>query len=135
MAQEYVGYQAPKVDNTYWGFYDWVLLPNGRRQLVTGPEEVVQACERRLRLWRGAWMFDTTHGFPYWKYLGAPDEPETLKAMELEAAEVIMLDPRIRTLDRLNLIADSKNRIYIIEFEVTLVDGTVLEREFTFAKP
>lgn len=131
MAQEYAGYQAPRVDSTYFGFYDFVLGPDGRRELVLGPREVVQACERRLRLWRGSWMFDATHGFPYWKYMGAPDSTDVLRAMKMEMAEVIMRDPRIARLDRLDIIVDRKTRVYVIEFEVTLVDGTTLRREFS----
>jgi hypothetical protein len=119
MAGDYNGFRAEKVEDSK-GYYDVIYDPVTRREVeVTGPLEIAQACELRLRLWQTGWILDREHGFPWFRFLGQKFDPRlpTERAfLDGWVRYVAQKDPRLKRVRTVTMDLD-KNRHLVLALE------------------
>jgi len=116
------------------GYFDLQLDDQGRVKLVTGPVEVAQAAELRLRLWMKGWFLDVDHGFPWERIVGRKDF--TREEFIMWAVKVILRDERIRAVTYTNIISfppdgggeRAKEGILEFEWRGTTMSGEELQK-------
>lgn len=132
MATEpYRGHISMRV-NARNGYFDFEYGPAGEAIEIDGPLEVSQAARLRLVLWRGGWVLDRSHGFPWHQFLGRKDVTSELLRMQMQA--VILRDARIRRVNEITVEPDDKNRVWHVRWLGETATGEALLDEFSLGR-
>lgn len=98
---------------------------NGDFVIINGPDEVAQCIEISFGTNLGEWFLNEAAGTDQVKLL----EKTTDSEARAEVLRVLSQEDRIATIESISVTTDKKARKRNIHYVVTLIDGTVLERE------
>ena len=104
------------------------LVFNGQNKLmmIYDNDEIAQSCERSLTTNKKEWFLNKDFGLDY-ELLHQKTLNENY--LRVEIIEALTIDPRVKTILNLSIIADETNRTAQISFKIILSDGTTVESE------
>lgn len=100
---------------------------NGDIVLISDSDEVAQCIEISLAINMGEWFLDESKGTEHMRLLDQATDDES----RAEVIRVISQEVRVANIESIVVTSDYKKRKRVIEYVVTLVDGTILERTVT----
>ncbi len=104
------------------------LVFDGQNKLIMirDNDEIAQSCERTLTTNKKEWFLNKDFGLDY-ELL----HQKTLNENYLRVGiiEALTIDPRVKTILNLAIIADETNRTAQISFKIILNDGTTVKSE------
>lgn len=100
-------------------------LADGVVVVLGGPQFVRQKIATRLKFFLGEWFLDLREGIPYYRdsLVKNPD----LEIVRTLYRAVILSVQEVKRIDRLDLKYDSGKRTLGVEFDISLIDGGVLQ--------
>jgi len=113
------------------GQEDIVFGRKTRRLLaVSGPQEVSQAVELRLRTWQGEFWLRPLDGVPWFRHFG---KGVPLELVRLDVLAGIYQDERVQQVTSMSDVEqpNAQERTLWLDWEGIMVDGAVLRREGT----
>lgn len=104
-----------------------LVLVNGEFQVVEGDEELAQAVRIELSTYKNEWFLDAQMGVDYYGkvLVKQPNEEE----IRTELVQAILREPRMRSVDTLNILIDRRQRKLSVSFQATARDGSTLVME------
>ncbi len=102
-----------------------LLFENGDFKLTENEFEVSQCVEIDLGINQGDWFLNLLKGTDHSLIL----EKSSDAMARAEVYRVLGNEDRIDTINNVEVVSDRKRRVRSIYFDVTLVDGTELEKE------
>ena len=105
---------------------DLVFDGQNKLMMIYDNDEIAQSCERSLTTNKKEWFLNKDFGLDY-ELL----HQKTLNENYLRVGiiEALTIDPRVKTILNLAIIADETNRTAQISFKIILNDGTTVESE------
>lgn len=98
---------------------------NGDFVMVDGADEVTQCIEIDLGTDIGDWFLNELAGTDHSKILDKSTDEEA----RAEIFRVLGNEPRVEEINSVEIRSDTKQRVRAIYFDVTLIDGTALQKE------
>ena len=94
--------------------------------MISGPEELAQCVRLTLGTNRNEWFLDLDMGIDFSTFLGKYPNAEAMRE-ELRAG--IFQEPRVLTVDGVEILADTRTRKQALSFVATAEDGIVISEE------
>lgn len=102
-----------------------LVISQGDLQLVEGNDEIKQCVEVSLGTNRAEWFLNPEIGLSFEHVLGKATDDQ----ISAEISLAISQEPRINTIEVLEIARDNKRRKLEVYFEGTTVDGDTIEGE------
>ncbi|OMF28298.1 DUF2634 domain-containing protein [Paenibacillus sp. FSL H8-0259] len=103
-----------------------LIFLSGELQLITGPDEIAQCCELALGTNKGEWILDPDMGIDFARITGKGVTEEEIRD---ELTSGVLQEPRIQTVDTVNVTFDRQRRTATANFTAMAVNGDVIKIE------
>ena len=92
---------------------------------ISGNDQIAQRISTRLKLLLGEWFLDTGAGVPWFDQILIKNANRAIVQGVLKRA--ILQTPKVNELIRFDISEDSVNRKIVVNFAVTVNDGSTVE--------
>lgn len=103
-----------------------LVFSGGELQMVSGPEEIAQCCRMAIGTNKGEWFLDLDFGVDFSRILGKGVTDEDVRD---ELTEGMFQDPRVQTVDAVNVVFDRSARKFTADIKATGINGDVITVE------
>lgn len=103
-----------------------LVIDNGELVLIDGPEELTQCCEILLGTNQGEWFLNPQIGINFSKMNGKDITEETIRQ---QIKKGLRQEPRIQSVDQIDVQLDKKNRVSSVSFLASGTNGEVIRKE------
>ncbi|WP_240415034.1 DUF2634 domain-containing protein [Paenibacillus periandrae] len=104
-----------------------LVFTNGTMQLVDGNEEIAQAVRIELLTFKKEWFLDSRMGVDYYGVI-LMKQPN-YEAIRAELVQAILREPRIRSVDSLDVDFDRAARNLKVTFKATTRSGQAITQQ------
>lgn len=94
--------------------------------MVSGPEEIAQSCRMAMGTNKGEWFLDLDFGIDFSRITGKGVAEEDVRD---ELTEGMFQEPRIQTVDNVEVVFDRANRTFTATIAATGVNGDIITVE------
>lgn len=99
---------------------------SGQLQLVSGQNEIAQSCRIILGINKGEWFLNPELGIDHSKFLGKGVSEDEMRD---EIMSGLLQEPRVQTVESIDIDIDRANRRLVVSFVATAKDGQVITAE------
>ncbi|MFD1777004.1 DUF2634 domain-containing protein [Paenibacillus rhizophilus] len=103
-----------------------LVFAGGELQLVSGPEEIAQSCRMAVGTNKGEWFLDLDFGIDFSRIMGKSVTEDDVRD---ELTEGMFQEPRIQTVDSVDVIFDRAARTFTADIKATSVNGDIITVE------
>lgn len=107
-----------------------LVLKNNSLSVIAGADEVAQRIRARLRMFRGEWFLNLKKGMPFYEIIFAKGSTDETIASAIKRE--ILTVPGVLELLRYSQSIDSKTRQLVVDFQVKVTDGAILDLQEVF---
>lgn len=104
-----------------------LLVKDGDIMLIDNAERVAQQIKIQLWTWLGEWFLDITHGVPYLENI-LVKSPNMAIVRQILIAQIMNVQD-VKSVTRLDLVFDKKNRTLEVDFDANTEYGLVTAKE------
>ncbi|AIQ61863.1 hypothetical protein PSTEL_00695 [Paenibacillus stellifer] len=103
-----------------------LVFSGGELRMVSGPEEIAQCCRMILGTNKGEWFLDLDFGIDFSRILGKDVTEEDVRD---ELTEGMLREPRIQTVDNVDVVFDRAARTVTATITATAINGDIITVE------
>ncbi|OMD05759.1 DUF2634 domain-containing protein [Paenibacillus sp. FSL R5-0636] len=103
-----------------------IELKSGQLQMVSGQDEIAQSCRIILGINKGEWFLNPELGIDHSKFLGKGVSEDEMRD---EIMSGLLQEPRVQTVESIDIEIDRANRSLVISFVATSKEGQVITAE------
>ncbi|MCZ8518892.1 DUF2634 domain-containing protein [Paenibacillus caseinilyticus] len=103
-----------------------LVIEDGELLMVEGPEEIAQCVSISLGTNKDEWFLNPNMGIDVEKFVG---KSLSMEARLEQIRQGLRQEPRIKTIDSLEIQDDPAGRTSVVRFEATAEDGTIISEE------
>lgn len=103
-----------------------LVFSGGELQMVSDLEEIAQSCKLALGTNKGEWFLDPDLGIDFGRITG---KGVTVEDVRDELTDGMFQDPRIQTVESVDVVLDTKSRAMTASIVATSVNGEIITIE------
>lgn len=105
-----------------------LVFEGGELLMIDGPDELAQSAQLTLGTNKGEWFLDPDLGIDFDVFNA---KRPSIEAMRDEIRAGLQQEPRITTVEEIDVISDRVARVQLVTFVATSIDGDAVTEEVT----